>query len=355
MKEVVAAVMSSYMRYGALSAKVRAMYGKRLRFSDFEHMAAMPSEQSVLEYLRGQPGWTAAVSALDTTGYVGRVELEEALRQQLWKEYRGLSHFVPKGDKLLVAFPVRLAELEDIMTALRRLKAAGHAKPLPASRYEQLESKVDRKALAACAAYDGLLAATVGSIYPEALLHVRSSTAGELPDYTTTEALLRSTYFSHMYRLIHKSCAGETKKVLLRAFGEQVDLLNVIHILRLKTYFPGDGQYYSALFPFNYRLRPEKVKALCDAGDSDAVLALLQDTPYAAAAQAQGASGVEDWYRREFYLFNKRQLVTGEPSLYTAMSYLTLKEMEFKMLVNVIESVKYGAPYDESFARLIGE
>ena len=131
MKEVVAAVMRSYMRYGALSAKVRAMYGKRLRFSDFEHMAAMPSEQSVLEYLRGQPGWTAAVSALDTTGYVGRVELEEALRQQLWKEYRGLSHFVPKGDKLLVAFPVRLAELEDIMTALRRLKAAGHAKPSP--------------------------------------------------------------------------------------------------------------------------------------------------------------------------------------------------------------------------------
>ena len=46
--------MSSYMRYGALSAKVRAMYGKRLRFSDFEHMAAMPSEQSVLEYLRGR-------------------------------------------------------------------------------------------------------------------------------------------------------------------------------------------------------------------------------------------------------------------------------------------------------------
>ena len=47
MKEVVAAVMSSYMRYGALSAKVRAMYGKRLRFSDFEHMAAMPSVRTL--------------------------------------------------------------------------------------------------------------------------------------------------------------------------------------------------------------------------------------------------------------------------------------------------------------------
>lgn len=343
------------MRYGALSAKVRAMYGKRLRFSDFERMAAMPSEQSVLEYLRGQGGWTAAVNALDATGYVGRVELEEALRQQLWKEYRGLSHFVPRDDKVLVAFPVRLAELEDIMTALRRLKAAGRTKPMPASRYEQVESKVDRRALAACTDYDGLVAATAGSIYHDPLLHVRSNTAGELPDYATAEALLRSTYFSHMYRLIHKNSGGETKKALLHAFGEQVDLLNVIHILRLKTYFPGDSRYYSALFPFNYRLRPEKIKALCDADGPEAVLALLQDTPYAGAAEARDVSGVEDWYRREFYRFNKRQLVTGQPSLYTAMSYLNLKEMEFKMLVNVIESVKYGAAYDEDLARLIGE
>ena len=70
---------------------------------------------------------------------------------------------------------------------------------------------MDRKALAACADYDNLLAATAGSIYHEALLHVRSSTAGSCPTTTTTEALLRSTYFSHMYRLIHKSSAGETK------------------------------------------------------------------------------------------------------------------------------------------------
>lgn len=63
---------------------------------------------------------------------------------------------------------------------------------------------------------------------------------------------------------------------------------------------------------------------------------------------------MENWYRRNFYLFNQRQLVSGPPSLYTAMSYLNLKEMEFRMLVNIVESVKYGAPYDEDFARLIG-
>ena len=41
-------------QYGALAAKVKALYGKRLRFSDFEHMAGLPNEQSILDYLRSQ-------------------------------------------------------------------------------------------------------------------------------------------------------------------------------------------------------------------------------------------------------------------------------------------------------------
>lgn len=342
------------MRYGALSAKVKALYGKRLRFADFEQMAALPNEQSVLDYLRGQPGWSAAVAALGGNGYVGRIELEHSLRQEIWKEYEGLSHFVPRDDKALVAFPVRLAELEDILTALRRLKAHGRTRIVPNDRFG-LDEKVDRKALFACEDYDALLAAVKESIYYAPLLHVGQGAQGEPPEYTTTEALLRSTYYSHIYRLIHRNYAGETKKVLLRSMGEQIDLLNVVHLVRLKTYFPGDDRYYAALFPFNYRLKSDKIKALCDAKSPEELFALLEDTPYANRFESLDARGVEDYYRRAFYIFNKRQLITGAPSVYTAVAYLNVKESEFKALVNVIESVKYGARYDEAFAKLVGE
>lgn len=347
-------MMGSYMRYGALAAKVKAMYGKRLRFSDFEQMAALPNEQSVLDYLRSQPGWVAAVAAMGSAGYVGRIELEESMRAQFWKEYEGLSHFVPKEDKSLIAFPLRLAELEDVLTALRRIKAGGRGKELP-PRAHGLPLAVDRKALSACRSYESLLSAVKGSIYYEPLLHLKSGAQEELPDYTTAEALLRSTYFSYLYRVVHKNYAGETAAVLLRFLGEQVDMLNAIHILRLKTYFPGDDRYYSALFPFNYKLKPEKIKALCDAPDAAQVLTLLQDTPYGKELTAMTAADMEDFYRRTFYRFNKRQLVAFAPSIYTAVSYLNLKEAEMRVLINVVESVKYGVKYDESFARLVGE
>ena len=42
------------------------------------------------------------------------------------------------------------------------------------------------------------------------------------------------------------------------------------------------------------------------------------------------------------------------PSIYTAIAYLELKELELGVLVNVIESVKYGVPYHAEFANLVG-
>lgn len=350
-------MISSYMNYGALSAKVRALYGKRLHHGDFEHMASLTDPRDIFDFLRTHPGWSAALAPLGVgTEYVGRIELEEALRSQLRHEYQGLSHFLPKDDKALVSFPVRLNELEDIMLALRRLKSGDHTKeaapptPLP-------DAKVDRKALFICADYGGLVAATRESIYYQSLLHLQPQGGAAPPDYATAEALLHSAYFSHMYKTIHKCYAGQTQKILLRAFGEQIDLLNLIHILRIKTYFPGDDRYYSVVFPFNYRLRPEKIEALCQAANAESVFALLSDTPYAKVFDGIDltVAGLEDYYRRAFYTFNKRQLTTGEPSVYTAMAYLNLKELEFEALINVIESVKYGVPYDDTFARMAGD
>lgn len=63
---------------------------------------------------------------------------------------------------------------------------------------------------------------------------------------------------------------------------------------------------------------------------------------------------VEEYYQRAVFRFNKRQLSAVPPSIYTAIAYLELKELELGVLVNVIESVKYGVPYHAEFANLVG-
>ena len=347
------------MKYGALSAKAHALYGKRLRTADFTRLASMKDPAEILNALRQQPGWSRALSQTAPGGwtYVGRVEVENALWEELWQEYRALSHYVPREDRPLMEFMVRMVERTALLTALRDLKAGRSASGDPAQASGILQhSRVDCAALARCASYDQLLAAARGSIYYPALSHLRPEPGEALPDYTIAECLLRTAYFSHMYRIARQQYAGPTRKVLLRALGEQVDLLNIIHILRLKTYFPATPRedYLSILYPFHYRLKPELARRLCAAVDGGEVFRLLEDTPYRDCFQGVEVRDVEDYYSRALYLFNRRQLVTGPASVHTAMAYLELKQAEMRVLVNIIESVKYAVPYHAPMAELVG-
>jgi V/A-type H+-transporting ATPase subunit C len=340
--------------YEALTAKIRAMYGKRLRFEDFERMGRCTDERQVLDDLRRAPGWAPAVANLEPSedSYVGRVELETALRGQLLREYRALLYFVPQRDRPIMNFPVLIAERDAILRAMRRLKAGAdyHGMPYPLSFLQH--SALDDHALEICQDYDGIVAAAERTIYAPVLRHLRPESGG-LPDYMAAESLLRTAYFTQMYRTAAHQYAGETKALLLRAFGEQTDLLNLIHILRIKTYFPGTEDLFALLFPFNYRLKPDFLRALCAAPDAAAAFDLARRSPYGDTFRNVDVTEVEEYYRRAFYLFNRRQLLTGAPSIYSALSYLNLKETEMRELINVIESVKYGVPYDENFARLI--
>ena len=342
-------MIQGLMNYGALTTKAKALYGKRLRLADYTRMAALHAPEEVAEYLRGCPAWAAAARRLPPGSFIGRIELERALWQQFRADYLSLCHYLPRRDRDLMEFPVLLHEQRIILFALRQLQSG---RPFPAPPSTGLGS-LNWKALYACTDLDGLIAAADQTIFAPALRRLRPAEGG-LPDYTRTEVLLHSVYFSHMYRVIHRNYTGETERVLLRSYGEQIDLMNLMHILRLKAFFPQVRDYLPLLFPFNYRLRPEKIQALCAAPDMAAVLSLLSDTPYAKAFAKADVSQLEDYYSRAFYAFNRRLLTGGPPSVCAAVAYLNLKELELQTLVGVVEAVKYGVPCDLSMARLIG-
>ena len=74
----------AYASYGALSAKVKAMYGRRLRAGDFRRMAALPNVEAVLDELRRHGAWAQALAALETEERATRAALERALAPHGW-------------------------------------------------------------------------------------------------------------------------------------------------------------------------------------------------------------------------------------------------------------------------------
>ena len=221
--------------YEALTTKVKAMYGKRLRYADFVRLSKLGSVSEIYADLRQHPVWGGAAARLTEEGKFGRARLEAALREQVREEYVRLTGFIPRKDRALMDFPVLRSELDGLLFTLTRLQAGRikEVEPLP-TRFI-LHSKTDESALQVCTDYDGLLDAAKESIYYDTLLSLRPADGG-LPDYTIAESMLFAVYYSHMMDVAKKRYDGDVRKMIQTRLGTQVDLLNIMHILRMKRF-----------------------------------------------------------------------------------------------------------------------
>lgn len=348
-------MIRAYSRYGALRAKAMAMYGNRLRAAQYRHIAGLADLDAVLDYLATLPGWADTVQTLRATPRrLDRALLEGALRDKYRQEYLRLLAFVPGGERAGFSFPVRQAELDALLAAISHIQIGDALSPDALSPFLE-ESDLSPAALCGAASYDGLLAVARSSLYYPALVQLRSDTGGPPQDMAAAGTLLQSCYFANLYKTARRAYTGEVRALLGRALGEEADLLNLIHLLRLKTYFPQVEDLEPYLLPFHYRLKPAFLHRLCQAPDADALSALLSDSPYAAAFAGVKVQEVEDRYRHALYRFNRRQLMLGRPSVYSAISYLNLRQLETTALINAVETVKYGGGSDEAFWALIGD
>ncbi len=339
--------------YEALATKAKAMYGKRMRKADLVRIINYRTLDDILSDLRQQGSWAPAVAALPEGALFTRARLEDALRDQLRREGVRLSAFVPQQDRALMEFPLLRAEMEHILAALRRLRANLSKETEKLPRDYLTHTKVDLEGLHRCTDMNGLLEAIRNSIYYDALSHL--SGEGEVPTYGVAEALLTSTYYRHMQRLIRRRYDGDVRRVLERSLGDQVDMLNIMHVLRMKQYFPQTDDYLPVLLPYHYRVRPEQIHAMCAAPSAEAVLEMVESTPYASVFRGADIEDLNNLYSAALYKFSRRQLLMGKPSIYSAVGYLNLRELELKAVVSAVEASKYRQPLDPSFFDILGE
>ena len=340
-------------RYEALATKARAMYGRHLGAADLERISRLRSVQDVLSDLRQHPAWAQAAQAIPEDVILTRARLEDALRSQVRQEELRLMSFIPQEDRALMEFPILRSELERILAALRRLHAsmAKEVEVLP--RAYLARTKVNLKALRECTDFNALADATQGSIYFDALNRLRQTEG--LPDYGVTEALLWSVYYRYMLQLIRRRYSGDVRRLLEQAMGSQVDMLNMMHVLRMKQYFPQEDNFLPVLFPFHYKVRPEQISAMCSAPTPQAVLELTEATPYGKVFRNVAPEDLQDRYNEILYRLSRRQLRMGKPSVYTAVAYLNLRELELKTVVSAVEASKYRQDLDPSLLRVLAE
>ncbi len=335
--------------YIAVGCKVKALYGKRLSPEDFERLSSMRSVSEIASYLRSCPGWQSAMEKLADSD-VHRGELEDALKTQVQEESSRIYSFMTSRSKRLLLFFIHRMDLNLILAALRRIQSGSDrgSEAIITDIYRKY-SRINHEALDRASDFLSLLSAVQGSMFYEPLRALISSESSGMPDYTKASLALLGVYYVSMHKTVVSCTAGSEKALLLENLAGSVDLSNVVHVMRVKKYFPGsEKSVYSLLIPKFFRLKPSFFKALYESADMDSAFSLLRASPYGRLFSENHFEYIEQYQMLWNYTFDRKQLLSGTQTVFTPMAYISLKMHELHRLINIIECVRYGLPPGET-------
>lgn len=325
----------------AIAAKVRALYGRMLTDQDWEKLCRCGNVRELTGILRGLPAWKQALDTLPV-GETSTRAISDALWYQTADEYVRVYRFATLQDKQYLLFAAYRYELSLILANLRRLLGRDARLNLFSEHaFFHEKCRVDEERINTCSDWEGLCRAAEKSVFAPALAALKVGKDG-LPDYPDADTVLESRYYEAVFRFLMKQYSGTQKKRLAEYVGTQADLLNLAHLLRLKKYYPYTLENSEGLLiPVRFHLTEGLVRAISAAPDADAVRRLLEQSRWSKAF-ADEHLVPERAYDRAMIGFCRRLLGCPEPGICTAQAYLTLKQIECRRLIRVIEAVRLG-------------
>ncbi len=335
-------MLRATMKYGAVSAKVMALYGRLLSPEEWRKLCDCSSVGDIILFLKNHSGWSDVFSS--TSPNAGVEAVSEAAESALWKEYEKLYKFAYLEDKRFLDFFLFRAEMEHILSALGRLCSAGDkGVKTNVSDFIIKHSSVNSEQLDSSTDFKGLQEAIKGSIFEQPLTLLPINKESGLPDYAQASVLLENHYYKSVFSYVTKKYTGMGKAKLAETVGAQADLINIVSLLRLHKYFPGSlGSAQEMLIPVYYRLTPSLAKQLRLASDETEALALLKKSPCGRYLAQSDGERPEALYNKAMEAFCIKLIKSPSPNICTPQAYLILKEMECRRLARVAQAVSYG-------------
>lgn len=340
-------MLRASMKYGAISAKVLALYGKLLKQDDWRRIYDCASPPEVLAVLKNHPGWSGHVSEL--FGAVDAGKLKTAIRAKQYRDFEKLYHFCSHEDKEVLSLLSGGAEYGCLLAALRCLYSGERVRlPELSARFIRGSGRVSVEKLENADSFAAVKSAAAESLFAPALEALETDAKTGLPDYSQTGAALERCYYQSVFSGITRKYRGSGRAELLRLLSAQADMLNIVGILRLHRYFPDSLQSARELLvPVFGRLKPRLATQLLSAGSEREAVELLKQSPFAEYFASYVPERLDGLYEKAMGSFCRKLIKMPEPNICAAAAYLTLSGQECDRLIRTIEALGYGMKPEE--------
>lgn len=332
-------MLSEVIRYSGSFAKIKAMTGKLLNNEDYDALLSKGTVNDVAAYLKNKTNYRYALRDISESE-IHRGELEGILNMEKEREFVKLFKFEKGINKRFYNVFILRYEIERIKEMLRMLE--NEILPVFSEKindYYKKNMSIDIAKLAGSKSVSGFIDNLKGSPYYGMLSRLAANQ--ESLNIFSAEMTLDVYYFSQVWRIIDKLLEKNDKKLVRESFGTEIDILNIMWILRCKKYFDMPKEViYSFILPKRFRLRHEMLVSLVEANSADEVYSLLKKTPYRSIFEK------EDFFMEQYYYKYvnslQRKLSRLMPySIMTVLAYIHAKEIEINNITKIIEGIRY--------------
>ncbi len=335
-------MLKARMEYGAVYAKVMAMYGKLLKPDDWQRLSECRNLTELCTFLRGHRGWSDTLASLPPSP--SAKVLQTAVGKRVFLEHEKLYKFLHNEDKKFLRFSLCRAEYDLILDALREKSAYElFPKSLELTDFVRASSAVDLEALEQSKSFSAVLSAVRGSIFERPLSELKINAETGRPSYWEAGVALENAYYREIFSYISHRYKGLGRKKLEESVGLEADLLNIVSIVRLLKSFPSSLERADELLiPITAKLKPELLSALKSAKGENEAFELLRRSPFGKYLEGVTPSNIENFYYNSMEQFCRKLVKSAEPDIGVPQAYLVLKELECRKLNRVIEAVSLG-------------
>lgn len=329
----------------AITAKARALYGRRLTRSQYEELCRKKNTSEIASYLKERTYLSGLLTAVQPAT-VRSDQLESLLRKGRYNKYLDLVRYAaPKNREFYHSYVQGLLEIQLILQMIRLINIGRTDEFIVGfPGFAESDLRIELERFARVRTYDDLLQALEGTEYHDPLLRYRSTDPqNPIVNYSGCEMALMDCYYDRLRKVVRRRFRGEALRELEEILATKIDLENMIILYRLKTYYPTmprDEMESYLLHPWR-RLPRQFVDAALTADGPEQFLQVIKNAHYGVLDDEEvrslgfGSQTIRSMLSRR-YIRRTQQPATA------FVCHMFLSEMEIDNIVRIIEAVRYG-------------
>ena len=341
----------------AITAKIKALYGRRLTRAQYEELCRKKNTSEIASYLKERTHLSGVLARVQPAT-VRSDQLESLLRKARYNKYQDLLQYAaPKNREFYNCYVRNLIEIQLILQLIRLLNIGRPEEfigSFPGFAESGLRIGLDK--LARVKSYDGLLAALEGTEYHDPLLRYRS-TDRQNPyiSYSGCEIALMDCYYASLKAAAGRCLKGKARQEMEDILATKIALENLIILYRLKKYYPDmpKEEMQGHLLQLWRKLPDRLTDSILAAKTPEAYLQLVRSSRYAAALTDDVVASLGFGSQNIRSILSRRYIRRTQQPATAFVSYMFQSEMEIDNILRIIEAVRYGMEPGEIMELLV--